>query len=113
MNGTIVRRETMNASIEIEGTLQEDGTLVLDHKPNLPPGRVRVKVQSVADYTQTEIWQFFQHLNEERQRLGLQQDQETIDAYIAEMRDDDERSGMIEQIHEECQRGKTPSSEKP
>jgi hypothetical protein len=29
----------------IEGTLQPDGTLVLDKKPNLPAGRVQVVVQ--------------------------------------------------------------------
>jgi len=29
----------------IEGTLNPDGTLELDEKPNLPPGRVRVVLQ--------------------------------------------------------------------
>jgi len=29
----------------IEGTLQPDGTLVLDEKPNLPAGRVRVTLR--------------------------------------------------------------------
>jgi hypothetical protein len=30
----------------IEGTLKPDGTLQLDRKPSLPPGRVRVAVQA-------------------------------------------------------------------
>ncbi len=30
----------------IDGTIQSDGTLVLDEKPNLPAGRVKVTVQS-------------------------------------------------------------------
>jgi hypothetical protein len=32
----------------IDGTLQADGTLALDHAPQLPPGRVRVIVQVAA-----------------------------------------------------------------
>jgi hypothetical protein len=34
------------ATIEIQGTLQPDGTLVLDEKPALPPGRVRIVLES-------------------------------------------------------------------
>lgn len=30
------------------GTLSPDGTLLLDEKPNLPPGRVKVTVQAFA-----------------------------------------------------------------
>ena len=32
-------------AIEMEGTLEADGRLVLDEKPALPPGRVRVALQ--------------------------------------------------------------------
>ena len=35
-------------TIEIEGTLQADGKLILDEAPNLPPGRVRVALQSLG-----------------------------------------------------------------
>jgi hypothetical protein len=39
----------MNAqSVTVEGTLQPDGTLQLDQKPNLAPGRVQVVVQPLA-----------------------------------------------------------------
>ncbi len=34
--------------IVIQGTLQGDGTLVLDEKPNLPPGRVTVVLRPEA-----------------------------------------------------------------
>ena len=34
----------------IEGTLQADGTLVLDENPNLPPGRVTVLLRQQAPY---------------------------------------------------------------
>jgi hypothetical protein len=32
--------------VTVEGTLQPDGTLVLDEKPDLPPGRVRVRMEA-------------------------------------------------------------------
>jgi hypothetical protein len=103
---------TTNA-VEIQGTLREDGTLVLDDKPNLPPGRVKVTVEPVPDYKQTEIWQFFERIKAEREALGIApRSQEEIDAYIATMRDDDERCQRIEQIQEECRRhreGQQPS----
>ena len=93
------------SAIEIQGTLREDGTLLLDQKPDLPPGRVKVTVQAIADYKQTSIWQFFERLEVEREAMGIApRSQEEIDAYLATMRDEDERSQMIEQIQEECRR---------
>lgn len=38
----------MNTSAIVEGTLKPDGTLELDQKPNLAPGRVQVIVQPLA-----------------------------------------------------------------
>lgn len=79
---------TTNA-IELQGTLREDGTLVLDAKPNLPPGRVKVIVEPVPDYRQTEIWQFFERLWAEREAFGIPpRSQEEIDSYLAILRDD-------------------------
>src|SRR5690348_6310572 len=92
-------------SIEVQGTLREDGTLVLDNKVNLPPGRVKVTVEQLLDYTQTEIWQFFERMKAEREALGIApRSQEEIDAYLATMRDDDERCQLIERIQAECRR---------
>jgi hypothetical protein len=37
-------------AVEIEGTLQSDGRIVLDQRPkNIPVGRVRVVLQALAD----------------------------------------------------------------
>lgn len=79
-----------NNAIEIQGTLREDGTLVLDEKPNVRPGRVKVIVQPVLDYTQTSSWQFFQQIRAEREALGIAPNDEAIDAYLATMRDEDD-----------------------
>lgn len=49
--------------VVIEGTLQADGTLVLDEKPNLPPGRVRVVLrqeESIEVPADDPFWQRMQ-----------------------------------------------------
>jgi hypothetical protein len=38
----------MSSQAIVQGTLKTDGTLELDQKPNLPPGRVQVTVQALA-----------------------------------------------------------------
>ena len=93
-------------TIEIQGTLQEDGTLVLDEKPNLPPGRVKVIVEPMPDYKQTEIWQFFERLwAEQRLRGHVPRTREEIDAELeAAHQEDEERMRELERIHEECER---------
>src|SRR5437588_10169012 len=40
------RRGMSPTQVEVQGTLGPDGTLVLDERPNLPPGRVRVVIPS-------------------------------------------------------------------
>jgi hypothetical protein len=32
------------SSIEIHGTLRENGVVILDQRPNLPPGRIRLTI---------------------------------------------------------------------
>jgi hypothetical protein len=36
-------------TVEVAGTLQADGKLILDERPALPPGRVRVALQLLAE----------------------------------------------------------------
>jgi hypothetical protein len=107
---------TTNA-IEIQGTLREDGTLLLDEKPNLPPGRVKVTVEPVPDYKQTEIWQFFEQLwAEQRARGHVPRTREEIDAELeAARQEDEERMQELERIHEEGQRRRQQrgSSDRP
>src|SRR5579859_6355747 len=86
------RRNAMTPNvIEIQGILREDGTLVLDQKPSLPPGRVKVTVEPVIDYTQTEIWQFFERLwADQRARGHVPRTREQIDAELAAAHQEDE-----------------------
>jgi hypothetical protein len=98
------RRKAMTTNaVEVQGTLREDGTLVLDDKPNLPAGRVKVTVQSIPDYTQTDICQFFERLwAEQRARGHVPRTREEIDAELeAARQEDEERMQELERIHEE------------
>jgi hypothetical protein len=99
--------------VEIQGTLQADGSLVLDEKPSLPPGRVRVTLQPVLDYTQTPIWQFFERIRAENEARGfIPRSREEIDAAIAAARqEDEERMQEIERLHEECERSRRRQGE--
>lgn len=48
----------------VEGTIQPDGSLVLDQKPSLPPGRVRVVVQA------EDWWSYLQRYRREVDQAG-------------------------------------------
>jgi hypothetical protein len=98
--------------LEIQGTLQPDGTLLLDEKPNLPPGRVRVTVQPVLDYTQTPIWKTLEKIHADLQASGhVPRSREEIDAEIAALRqEDEERMQAIERLQEECARQRQQQS---
>src|SRR5262245_15402178 len=93
-------------AIEIQGTLREDGTLVLDEKPNLPPGRVKVIVEPAnrTESAASDVIAVLERIHAAQILRGhVPPSVEEIDAYLADMRDD-ERDRMIEQIQEECRR---------
>jgi hypothetical protein len=98
--------------VEVQGTLQADGTLVLDEKPSLAPGRVRVTLQPVLDYTQTPIWQVLEKIHAELRASGhVPRSKEEIDAEIAAARqEDEERMLAIERLQEESWRERQQQS---
>jgi hypothetical protein len=97
--------------VEIQGTLQADGTLVLDEKPNLPPGRVRVTVQSSE--AQGDVIDVLRRIHADQAARGhVPRSREEIDADIAAMRqEDEERMQAIERLHEEYERRQQPPAE--
>lgn len=99
-------------AVEVQGTLRADGILLLDQKPNLPPGRVRVTVQPVEG--QADVMEVLRRIRAEQAASGhVPRSQEEIDADIAAMRqEDEERMQRIERLHEECRRNREggPSS---
>jgi hypothetical protein len=84
--------------IVIEGTLKPDGTLELDHKPNLPPGRVTVTLRPTVPPAQPreDWWQYLQRIRAEREAAGyaFMNDQE-MQSHIAQLREDDDRMDHI------------------
>jgi len=102
-------------SIEIQGTLRQDGSLVLDEKPNLPPGRVRVTVEPVLDPTQTDVWQTLEQIwTAQRARGYVPRSREEIDAALDLSRqEDEERMQELERIHEECRQGRLQQRHQP
>ena len=95
-------------TIEVQGTLREDGTLVLDAKPNLPPGRVKVTVEPIPDLTQTDVWQVLERIwAGQRARGHVPRTREQIDAELeAARQEDEERMRELERIHEESSKAR-------
>jgi hypothetical protein len=97
------------AIAEVRGTLQADGTLVLDEKPNLPAGRVSVMIQALEPAGEKENpWTVLERIWAERRALGLQpRSAAEIDAEISILRDEwDEHQQALEQIQEEARRAR-------
>jgi hypothetical protein len=87
---------------EIAGTLKPDGTLELDAKPALPPGRVTVILRPVpaAEPPQESLWEFMQRGRAELEAAGHHfMDEAEMNAWIEELRADDDR---IERAYREC-----------
>ena len=59
-------------SAVVEGMLRADGTLELDQKPDLPPGRVTVKMQSISVLPQGDpFFGLLQQIWTTREQAGL------------------------------------------
>ena len=94
--------------VEVQGSLQPDGTLVLDEKPNLPPGRVRVVVQSVAEppaQPKESLVEFVKRVRREAEARGSRfMNDEEVTAWIEELRGEDDRiEEAYRQMEEERQ----------
>ncbi len=94
----------MSQTIEVQGTLQTDGTLLLDEKPALPAGRVKVILQPVAVLPVKDPLGTMQRIWAERMALGLPPlSAAEIDAELAAMRDEwEEHQQALERIQEEA-----------
>jgi hypothetical protein len=96
--------------IVVEGALQSDGTLVLDEKPNLPPGRVRVTMQAVPPPVgpENDILAVLQRIWAAQDARGyVPRTREEVDAEINALRDDaEEEMQAVERLHEECVRAR-------
>lgn len=89
---------------EVQGTVQPDGSLLLDQKLNVPAGRVRVMVQPLRQPANParflammeQIWA------DQQARAHVPRSKEEIDAEIDQLRQEaEEELQASEQLHEE------------
>ena len=93
----------------VDGTLRPDGTLVLDERPNLPPGRVRVTMQAVtAPQPSLGLMERMQAVWADQKARGhVPRTREEIDAELNALRDEaEEEMQAIERLHDECARSR-------
>ena len=73
----------------IHGTLRPDGMLEIDQPLALPPGEVRVIVQTLAARPTRDVMEVLENIWAERKAKGLQgRSGEQVDAEINAMRDE-------------------------
>jgi hypothetical protein len=98
----------MSAStVVIQGVVKPDGTLELDGKVPLPPGRVSVTVQAVPYSQETDpFFIMLREIRAARERAGLPpRSREEIDAQLREIREEiDEGAEAAGRLQEECRR---------
>jgi len=100
----------------IEGTLNADGTLVLDKKPNLPPGRVQVVLRretSVELPGDDRFWQRMRAIWAIPRSAGNASDggANTLEEVRRVREEWDEHQQALEQLQEEGRTAKPPSEE--
>ncbi len=102
----------MSAVQVIEGTLQPDGTLVLNEKPSLPPGSVRVTIEAreLKPTSGPGWWEVLQQIWKDQEARGYQPPTpEEMESWIAELRDDEEYEERWRRIWAQTEH--TPPSE--
>ena len=86
--------------IVVAGTLKPDGTLELDQKPDLPPGRVTVvlRQESEAPPPQEDWWQYLQRIRAEREASGYPfMNEAEMSAHIEWLREGDQIDDLLRQ----------------
>jgi hypothetical protein len=101
------------SEVIVEGTLKSDGTLELDRKPNLPPGRVQVIVQALPELPDGDpFWDMMKSIwGQQKARGHVSRSVEEVEAERREMREGwARRQEAIERLQEEARhlRGQQP-----
>ncbi len=93
-----------SVSLEMLGTVRADGTLELDEKLSVPPGRVKVRLErlpSTESQPVESLVEFVQRLRREMEAAGHTfRTKEEIDAEINDLRDEwEERLDELDRAH--------------
>lgn len=83
--------------ITVEGTIKSDGSLELDQKPGLPPGRVTILLRQETEPTiQEGWWPYMQRVRAEREAAGYHfMNEVEMQAHIQWLREDEDRIDRI------------------
>lgn len=91
----------------VEGTLQPDGTLVLDSKPNLSPGRVTVvlRQETKAPPPEEDWFQFLIAARKRMEEAGCHfMNDEEVQTHIDWLRESDQIDELLRKTAEKCER---------
>ncbi len=106
-------KEVAVTILEMLGIVRSDGTLELDQKLTVPPGRVKVRVESVetpATPTETLV-EFVDRTRRELAAAGHQfMNDEEMTAWIEELRADDDR---IDEVYRQAKEEKRRLGQRP
>jgi hypothetical protein len=98
--------------VMVEGTLQPDGTLQLDEKPNLAPGRVTVVLRQEAaapPTSQEGWWPFMQRARKKMEEAGCHfMDEKEMQAHIDWLREGDRIDDLLREVDEQRQKREQP-----
>ena len=104
----------MSASLsDVLGTVRADGTLELDQKLSVPPGRVKVHVEPVETVAQPaeSLMEYVDRTRREVEEAGHHfMNDEEVTAWIEELRGDDDR---IEELYRQTEEGKRRQESAP
>ena len=99
------------SQVIVKGTLKPDGSLELDEKPGLPPGRVTVTVQREAELTslKEDWWQYLQRIRAEREAAGYPfLNEAEVNAHIAWLREGDYIDDLLREADEQRRQAGQP-----
>lgn len=97
--------------VVIGGTLKPDGTLELDQKPNLSPGRVQVVLRQESEpiAPKEDWWQYMRRARRELEEAGGHfMNEEEVNAHIEWLREEDRIDDLLRQGGQEHQQGEQP-----
>ena len=102
--------------IVVQGTLNQDGTLNLDEKPDLPAGRVQVTFQPLPELpTDDPFWQRMRAAWDRQRLTGkTPRTREEIDAAVDALRQEaEEEIQTAESLHTACRPRGEAERERP
>jgi hypothetical protein len=98
------RSNPMNLTeVTIDGTIKPDGTLELDSKPELSPGRVKVVLRQEIGTRPTEgWWAFMQNVRKRMDDAGCRlMDEKEMQAHVEWLREEDRIDEMLREMTEQ------------